>query len=151
MKRFAQRILLLVAAATVFITGMGVTIVNCQCIACDKQPIFMSTQQLCCSSTAQAEQTKACCASQGSCHTTGQTEYSKDKHCAISRVAIDIDASSFRPHVSTPFVWISDALFVQPISVLPDIVEHDDEYIYYKTPPDTPPREYLSFIRVLII
>ena len=142
MERFAQRILLLIAA---------VTIVNCQCIACDKQPVFMSVQQVCCSPTPQTEEVKGCCASQNACHNTDQTEYSKDKHCAISRMAIDIDASSFRPHVSTPFVWITDAFFIQAVSILPDIVEHDDEYICFKTPPDTPPREYLSLIRVLII
>lgn len=150
MKRFVRQILLFTVAATIFLTGVGVTIINCQCISCDKESLFMSTQQYCCLPNTQSNTEKACC-STGSCHTKNNVEYSNDGHCSISRLSIDIDPSSFRPHVSNPFVWISEALFIPVFNTLPYVTENTDEYTGLKIPPDIPPREYLSLIRVLII
>lgn len=150
MKRFAQRITLLIAACTIFLTGMGVTVINCQCISCDKQTFFMSAQQTCCSpNKTETDETKSCCSSHKTCHST--EKYLNDAHCSISRLSIDIDPSSFRPHLSIPYMWVSDALFLPVLNILPDEIESSNDYIHLKTPPDISPREYLSIIRVLII
>ncbi len=151
MKEFAKRILLLFAAVCLFLTGMGVTVVNCHCISCDKQSIFMSAQQVCCSPKAESKKEKSCCSSGNTCHTSQKLNYSASGYCSISRLSIDIDPSSFRPHLSIPFVWISDALALTECVVQHEEVSITDEYIYLKSPPDIPPRDYLSLIAVLLI
>ena len=151
MKKFAQTLILLIAAATIFLTGAGVTIVNYCCTSCSGQTLFMTEQHICCVQEHDAE-SNSCCSSKEMSHDTCEGDiYTKDTHCTASRLSIDIDAASFRPHVATPFVWISDASLTITTTILPKIVEYDDSYTLFKSPPDTHPREYLSFIRVLII
>jgi len=111
----------------------------------------MSSQQYCFSPKAQEDGVKSCCSTANSCHATDQTSYSKNKHCSISRLSIDIDPSSFRPHVSIPFVWISDIPSVPQLNMIPYRAEDAGENAHLKIPPDIPPREYLSLISVLII
>jgi hypothetical protein len=36
-------------------------------------------------------------------------------------------------------------------NILPEKVEYTDEYTQFESPPESPPRDYLSLIRVLII
>jgi len=153
MKKFAQISLLLIVAVTVFLTGAGVTIVNYCCTSCSGQTLFMTGIHTCCDKINYAEENQSCCSHHETiCDDTNNGfEYGKDTHCTASRLSIDIDASSFRPQVSIPFVWISDASFTLPAILLPDDAECTNDYIHFKTPPDISPREYLSFIRVLII
>ncbi|MDH6310802.1 hypothetical protein M2451_003582 [Dysgonomonas sp. PFB1-18] len=155
MKRFAQNIILVIAAATVFFTGAGVTIINYCCASCSGQTLIMAQQHTCCaiSHEQHTDATAPCCAateaeSHDSCETTA---FSGETHCQASRLSIDIDAASFRPHVATPVVWISDNSLILASALLPDTTEFADHYSLFKSPPDIPPREYLSLIRVLII
>jgi len=155
MKRFAQNIILVIAAATVFLTGAGVTIINYCCTSCSGQTLIMAQQHTCCATSHEqnTDVTASCCATTGSeghdlCETTA---YSGETHCQASRLSIDIDAASFRPHVAIPFVWISDNSLTLASALLPETAEFADHYSLFKSPPDIPPREYLSLIRVLII
>ncbi|WP_081852516.1 hypothetical protein [Prevotella sp. 10(H)] len=153
MKKFGQTLILLVAAVTVFLTGAGVTIVNYCCTSCSGQTLFMTGQHVCCAESFENEEVMSCCSShEAVVNETSETVcYDQDSHCTASRLSIDIDASSFRPHVSVPFMWISDASFTPTSYILPEKIEYSDEYIRFESPPDILPREYLSFIRVLII
>ncbi len=155
MKRFAQNFILIIAAATVFFTGAGVTIINYCCNSCSEQTLFMTEQHTCCSLEHQkAEQKGDCCSMHKdvshneSCE---DTSFTQDISCTTSRLSIDIDASSFRPIVSVPFVWISDVSPTIPLSILTDNSLYTQDNSIFESPPDIPPREYLSLIRVLII
>ncbi|MDR2949427.1 MAG: hypothetical protein LBV71_09480 [Prevotella sp.] len=151
-KKFAQTLILLIAAVTVFLTGAGVTIVNYCCTSCSGQTLFMTEQHICCAQGQHETESESCCSSKEASHDTCEGEsYTKDTHCTASRLSIDIDAASFRPHVAIPFVWISDASQALPTTILPEIVEYNDGYTLFKSPPEAHPREYLSLIRVLII
>lgn len=155
MKKLAYRIILLIAAVTVFFTGAGVTFVNYCCSGCTvEQTLVMTKVHSCCSQKTVAEKKPSCCSS----HTqvtdqtdSGECSLSGKGHCKASRLSADIDMSVFRPHVSSPFVWISDALPVLPVNMLSGQVETTDIYTRFESPPDIPPREYLTLIRVLII
>jgi hypothetical protein len=153
MKKFAQRFILLIAAVTVFLTGAGVTIVNYCCTSCSGQTLFMTEQHICCAQGHNEAKAGSCCSAKETSHDTCENDsnFTQDTHCTASRLSIDIDASSFRPHVATPFVWISDALPVLCASIIPVKVEYADDYTSFRSPPDSPPREYLSFISILII
>lgn len=155
MKKFVQRFILLIAAATIFFTGAGVTIINYCCTDCSGQTLIMTEKHTCCAEGQhEVEPVKSCCSdpeentNNDSC--TNST-FSQDMHCTASRLSIDIDASSFRPHLSAPFVWISETLSYISLSISSDNTIYTDDYISFKSPPDIPPREYLSLIRILII
>jgi hypothetical protein len=155
MKKFVQRFILLIAAATVFFTGAGVTIINYCCTSCSGQTLIMTEKHVCCvQGQHEAKSSTACCSAQketihnDSCENAA---FSQDMHCTASRLSMDIDASSFRPHISVPFVWISDALPDIPVSTSFDTVTYADGYTAFGSPPGIPPREYLSLIRILII
>lgn len=157
MKKFAQRILLLIAAIAVFFTGTGATIVNYCCTSCSEQTLFVSQQHVCCtheeSDLDELQNVETCCGTQSKMqHDECSSEaYSNDSHCTASRVSIDIDASSFRPHMATPFVWLSDTSFLTVTNVPQWDIDSADDYEFFEDPPNTPPRAYLSLIRVLII
>lgn len=156
MRKFAQNIILVIAAATIFLTGAGVTIINYCCTSCSGQTLIMAQQHACCVMDHEQHTNTAtsCCATTGSdSHDACETStLSGETHCQASRLSIDIDAASFRPHVATPFIWISDNSLTLTSALLPDnTAEFADHYSLFKSPPDIPPREYLSLIRVLII
>jgi hypothetical protein len=148
MKKFGQTLILLIAAATVFFTGAGVTIMNYCCTTCSGQTLFMTEQHVCCAQARQVEDVSGCCSVKATAH---HNTFKSDTHCTASRLSIDIDASSFRPQVATPFIWISDASLAVTLSIFPEKVEYTDEYAQFESPPGIPPRDYLSLIRVLII
>lgn len=156
MKRFAQNFILIIAAVTVFFTGAGVTIINYCCNSCSEQTLFMTEQHTCCSLEHQkTEQESDCCSMHKdvshdeSCES--DTSFTQDVSCTTSRLSIDIDASSFRPIVTVPFVWISGVSPTIPLSILTDNSVYIEGDSIFESPPDIPPREYLSLIRVLII
>ncbi|NDV94733.1 hypothetical protein D0T84_07345 [Dysgonomonas sp. 521] len=153
MKKFAQRFILLIAAATVFFTGAGVTIINYCCTSCSGQTLFMTEQHICCVQENDDIKAGSCCSEKEMSHDACESDsnFTKDTHCTASRLSIDIDASSFRPHVAIPFVWISDAFPVLSASIIPVKTEYAGDYTSFRSPPGIPPREYLSFIRILII
>jgi len=152
MKKFGQTLILLIAAATVFFTGAGVTIMNYCCTTCSGQTLFMTEQHICCAQASQTEEVSGCCSVKDTAHhDTCEASFKSEAHCSASRLSIDIDASSFRPQVAIPFVWVSAASLAVTSNVLPEKVEYTDEYAQFESPPEIPPRDYLSLIRVLII
>lgn len=150
-----QRVILVIIAATVFLTGMGVTVINFCCSSCGEQTLIMTQRHTCCSQENQAETEshKSCCAEKGSLEnkTSANTFFDDAEHCSSSRLSIDIDASSFRPQVTSPLVWLS-ATLPHTLGYTVSLTLGDTkEYTQLKTPTKIPPREYLSLIRVLII
>ncbi|MDR1883587.1 MAG: hypothetical protein LBR26_12520 [Prevotella sp.] len=152
MKKFGQRLVLFVVAATVFFTGAGVTIMNYCCASCSGQTLFMTEQHVCCARTIEVEESPDCCSHKKAAHhDTCETSFANDTHCTASRLSIDIDPSSFRPHVSTPFVWTSNVALALASSILPEKGKYTDKWPHCESPPEIPPREYLSLIRTLVI
>lgn len=159
MKQLVTRIILVFAAVAVFFTGAGVTFIIYCCSGCETEQMLMVTKaHTCCSTQMVAEESHSCCDSHT--HSTqasdpadrdGCATHFDAGHCQASRLSADIDLSVFRPQVSNPFVWISDAYPVLLSSVLSDQVSDTDTYAQFESPPNIPPREYLSLIRVLII
>ncbi len=150
MKKFVQKIILLIIAATVSLTGAGVTIMNYCCTSCSGQTLFMTEQHICCSELEFAE-VAGCCTVTHQHNECNGLSYADATHCTTSRLSVDIDASSFRPHISIPFVWIADSYHLIPSFILSDEDQNNDECTLFKSPPEIPPRDYLSLIRVLII
>jgi len=152
MKKFAQSIIILIAAVAVFFTGTGVTIVNYCCSGCTvEQTLVMTKAHTCCSQKAgEATETPSCCSTHTQLQTGDAYAFSDGSHCKASRLSADIDGSVFRPHVSNPFIWISD---IQPVAQVTTVslTESIDNLTQLEPPPNILPREYLSLIRVLII
>lgn len=159
MKKLINRIILIIAAVAVFFTGAGVTYIIACCSGCETEQMLVVTKaHTCCSKKDATEETRSCCASHsdhtqpsGHSNTADCATHFDEGHCQASRLSADIDLSVFRPQVSSPFVWISDAYPVLLTSVLSDQVNDMDTYAQFESPPNIPPREYLSLIRVLII
>ncbi len=154
MKKFVQILTMSILAVTVFLTGTGVTVIDFCCDSCGGQTLFITEHHTCCEQASlRHEENVSCCAiaDKDTATDCDKLAYAQDSHCAPSRVSADIDASSFRPHVSTPVVWITDAFFVMQGSILFQTIEAADNFIHFKSPPDIPPRDYLSLIRILII
>lgn len=151
-----QRVILVIIAATVFLTGMGVTVFNFCCPSCSEQTLFMTEKHTCCSQKQEQPKTNghtSCCSQESTINknSCASTTFESMDYCSSSRLSIDIDASSFRPQVSTPFVWLSETLPNTLSYALPFIDGDTKDYAQLKTPSTTPPRENLSLIRVLII
>ncbi|GAB6010254.1 hypothetical protein [Dysgonomonas reticulitermitis] len=160
MKQLVTRIILVIAAVAVFFTGAGVTYIMYCCSGCEtEQTLVVTKAHTCCLQKEVAEETHSCCAShtyhtQPSGHSVdadGCTTHFDEGYCQMSRLSTDIDLSVFRPHVSSPFVWISDVYPALLSGVLSDQINDTDTYAQFESPPNIPPREYLSLIRVLII
>ncbi|WP_108822969.1 hypothetical protein [Dysgonomonas sp. Marseille-P4361] len=154
--RNVQRVILIIIAATVFLTGMGVTVINFCCSSCGEQTLIMTQKHTCCSQErgqTDADIHKSCCAEKVSIEkkTSANTFFDDAEHCSSSRLSIDIDASSFRPQVASPFVWLSATLPNTLGTTVSLTLGDTKEYTQLKTPTKIPPREYLSLIRVLII
>lgn len=148
-----QKILIVIIAATVFLTGAGVTIINYCCTSCSGQTLFMTEKHVCCADSQHSHEGKSCCSpvkdiSNDTCEGLVYTDLS---HCTASRMSIDIDASSYRPQISIPFVWISDAMTYSVDNFTIDNEVVIDSFTHFKAPPEVPPRKYLSLIQVLII
>ncbi|MFT4221362.1 hypothetical protein [Dysgonomonas sp.] len=159
MKQLVTRIILVIAAVAVFFTGAGVTFIIYCCSGCETEQMLVVTKpHTCCSQKTVAEGSHSCCASHTH-HTQPSTQADTDGcathfdagHCQASRLSSDIDLSVFRPQVSSPFVWISDAYPVSLSNVLSEQLNDTDTYAQFESPPNIPPRDYLSLIRVLII
>lgn len=155
MKKFGQTIIILIVAATVFFTGAGVTVIDYCCSSCGGQTLLMTEQHICCSEEHSMSdiETMDCCSIQKTSKgdACGNSSFEKDSHCTASRVSIDTDASSYRPHVVIPCVWLSETFYVPLESALLQNANSIDGFTGFKSPPDIPPRKYLSLIRVLII
>lgn len=151
-----QRVILLIIATTVFLTGMGVTVIDFCCPSCSEQTLFMTKQHACCSEKTEQtteDHTQTCCSNTKTADlsTCQETSYSNTDHCSPSRIMTDKDASSFRPQVSSPFVWLTETLAHTLSSALPVAVNSTIDYTQLKIPSIIPPREYLALIRILII
>lgn len=148
MKKFALRTVLLVTSVIVFLTGTGVTIVNYCCSGCTvEQTLVITKAHSCCSKVEETKQYSCCDLSRN--HNEGKCSIESGSHCKASRLSTDLDASAYRPHITSPFVWISDTPVTHLIAL--DQFENTDIYIQFESPPKIPPRDYLSLIRVLII
>lgn len=148
MKQFVRSLFLLAIAAAVFFTGAGVTVVSYCCNKCSEQTLFAMEHR--CGSDKHHEDTNSCCSTHAgdACQKHNNSEGSK--HCSASRLSIDLDSSMSRPHVATPFVWLTDAS-LSTIQLLPSSTIDTGYEEHIEMPPTLLPRSYLSLIRVLII
>lgn len=148
-----QRIIIVIIAATVFLTGAGVTIINYCCTSCSGQTLFITTNHVCCNESQHSSEGESCCSSEKKINNKicEGLQIGDLSHCTASRLSIDIDASSYRPQILVPFVWLSDTT----IYLLDNFTINNEPAINIfaqsKAPPEILPREYLSFIQVLII
>lgn len=152
MKRFAKISVLLIIAVTVFFTGAGVTIINYCCSSCNEQTLFMTEKHACCAKSVHLSETKSCCSANNENTTANEGQaYRNDPHCTASRLSIDIDASSFRSQVYSPFVWVTNIPFCLT-ERFPSYNEINQLFfIRFKSPPDISPERYLSIIQTFII
>lgn len=162
MKQFVYKILLLLLAISVFTTGMGANIVKYCCTDCQSNTILFSKHD--CEAVHHQQSTPGkkhdtCCVSMDNgvhqdndvAKTCSHEVHSgDDAHCSISRVSIDLDSYQFKPQLSSPMVWVSDLAFLLT-SVIPFEAECSNHCEHLLDPLVSPPREYLSLIRVLII
>lgn len=149
MRQVVKTLFLLAIAAAVFYTGAGVTIMNYCCNKCSEQTLF-AMEHKCDAERHHVQTSDDCCSSPKSACNDHTTSDEKTKHCSASRLSIDLDSSMSRPHVATPFLWLSDASLFS-VQLLPSHTIEDDNEDYIEMPPTSPPRSYLSLIRVLII
>ncbi len=153
MNKLMHHIVIIIAAIAVFFTGTGVTVMSYCCTGCITE-VFADKQQSCClSEEAMPIEESDCCTMHGDMahnEICANTISSVDEHCTSSRLSIDLDSSMFRPHVASPFVWLSDVP-VFSVNLLPKDIERVDVVQHVDDPPTIPPRSYLSLIRVLVI
>lgn len=149
MKQFVRSFFLLAIAVAVFFTGAGVTIMNYCCNMCSEQTIF-AMEHRCGAEEHHGDKADDCCSSHEAACADHNDSNDKADHCSASRLSIDLDASMSRPHVATPFVWLSDASLFS-VQLLPSDTVEAEYKEHIEMPPTVPPRSYLSLIRVLII
>lgn len=154
MKQKFNHILVTVLAAIVFFVGMGVNVFDLCCSNCAENLLSADSHinNLCVASPP-TKQIDDCCSHQeealpqtDDCSTHHQD---KDKHCSIERVSADIQYSQIKTSVITPFIWTlvsNNTTLFDSENILLNKFEQS-----YKTPIPIPPRDYLSFIRILII
>lgn len=146
MKKIGQSIFILFVSLIVFLTGAGVTVVNLCCMSCGGQTLFVVEQLGCCATQMENANTgdNKCCLPEAH-----QDEL--DKHCSTTRLSIDTDSFSFRPQLSSPYIWISEMPDIMFSFLFPHNKENArDRYASFSPPTDSP-RRYLSMISVLII
>lgn len=159
MKQFVTRVILVIAAAAVFLTGAGVTYMIYCCSGCKTESALTVTEvQACCSQKAVVGASHSCCTSHcDNTSTSNQTDVDEcaihvdEVYCQISHLSADIDLSVFRTQMSNPFIWVSNTYPVLLFRVLSDQANDIGTYALSESPPNIPPREYLSLIRVLVI
>lgn len=156
MKQQLRRIILFIAAISVFTTGMGVNLVQYCCSNCKSEANIF--QQHFCADVADVElaleEETSCC---GKGH-VGQeaSDCDLDKiaekcsKCSVTRLSIDLDSSISKPNVFVQTVLLTD-LPILTTSLLLDKKEYLLQFLTNPDPPKISPREYLSLIRILII
>lgn len=151
MKKIASHILILIAAIAVFFTGNGVTIVKYCCTGCAEQTSFFTQTSACCTEGHDSDQQgdPYCSTHDTVCDGLANNVSDNGDHCGASRVSVDIDATSFKPQLVLPFAWLSDSpvFTFQASPGIPTLLAHH----FNNAPPIVHPRDYLSFIRILII
>ncbi|WP_163269865.1 hypothetical protein [Dysgonomonas sp. 511] len=148
MEKLIKKSIILVIAAAVFFTGAGITIMHYCCSSMSYRAVTVIQQHTCCAHTGNNAANSCCDESQKACAHDSDGAH---KHCTSTRLSIDIDAASFRPHIALPFVWVLDVLPVFTQLLNCDLDSHIQHQQKENAPPNIPPREYLSIIRVLII
>jgi len=155
MKKIAIKIMLVCLSAVVFTTGMGTTVANFCCDdclenffsgqTCKIHDTFVVAERSCCAKkTAKQDKNHEKCKNEA----TGNT----DKDCCdAQRLSVDIDSFHFKPQIVNSYVWISNVIGEAAQSVVLDTYAFDF-YPQIKAPPKIlSPRDYLSFIRILVI
>lgn len=157
MKQLLRRIILFIAAISVFTTGMGVNLVQYCCSNC-KSEANIFQQHSCADIVAEndldVEEESFCCgkkATQSKALSCVQDEIAeKCMKCSVTRLSIDLDSSISKPNVSVQAVWLS-TLPVSVTTLLQDKKEDLLQFLTNSDPPKISPREYLALIRILII
>lgn len=153
MKETAKKIIILFVAATVFFTGMGVTIMEYCCSWCSEHSDFLSKSHSCCSIHGKEnisffDQCSNSSEDPSFIHLPSSVD--NDPHCKASRLSIDIDAFIFKPILSSIFVWVNENTILKHNT--PSFsVDNRQEWGRLGPPILYSPRAYLSFIRILII
>lgn len=150
MKKIVQSVTLCMLALTIFLTGMGVTIVDYCCSSCGGQTLIMVENHKCCDNNKNHSE-KSCCSAKHENHKIADNVLTikKISHCEVSRLSIDTDATSFRPHIGTELIWINDIDI--PFLLFDTYNINIPVYVDYESPPDIPPKDYLTLHSTLII
>ena len=151
MEKLIRKSIMLIIGAAVFFTGAGITIMHYCCSSMSSQAVTVIQQLTCCAHTnnnADKDAKSSCDEGHEACAHDNDGAH---KHCTSTRLSIDIDAASFRPHITLPFAWVLDVLPVFTQLLNCDLSSHIQHQQKENAPPNMPPREYLSIIRVLII
>lgn len=135
----------------IFLTGTGATIASFCCDNCADK--FFS--QLYEPSPKAVEEEHSCCSK--SAHQTQEHECKDLQHqdkkdcCSVQRENTTLDSFHFKPTLLVPFTWIANVYAFNAINP----VQSDESDILLSRANDPPqpeaPREYLAFIRILII
>lgn len=154
MKTIATKIALICLAAVIFLTGMGATIANFCCDNCSDQffsQIYAPAAQV----ANETHEQHSCCshkqlAQKHECDNKAQHS-DKSSCCKIERKNTTLDSFQFKPTLIVPFTWVANAYAMNTANLIP---ENSDEILLSKAndpPQSETPREYLAFIRILII
>jgi len=152
MKILITKITIVCLSAVIFMTGIGVTIVNFCCDDCFEQ--FMSGNS-CQKHNKTLVEEHSCCNSKSECHKTkpdcGHEGQAEDDCCKARRISIDLDSFQSRRHIGYTFVWVAPILDRITGHSSLELPETESEP-QIKAPPEAlSPRDYLSLIKILRI
>lgn len=151
MKLLAKKIIILCIAAVVFLTGVGVTVFNFCCNNCIEH-IFVAEK---CDVNTTGDIADSHCETVDShhtgCHDSERIEITNSPDCCTAlRYSIDLDSSHFKPVILSPITWLVS--FQLDLPSVEDVQAGiSNLYRQLKIPLIVSPRDYLSFIQVLII
>jgi hypothetical protein len=150
MKQKYRNILVLFLAVIVFFVGAGVTIVDLCCANCVKNVLAMNTHNSACD-VVDVDKHSCCSNASTSNGVSPCTSQHQGKCCGVERIDVDIDHRVFKPDLGDSMVSDFIHCYCCCFCHTHDITENITSLSPYSETVPIPPREYLSFLRVLII
>lgn len=162
MKQYSKQIILFTMALVIFITGVGVNIVEYCCTRCKATP-FYSVHTNCCNKLQphESKNTNAadCCTEmkhecEESLHLEDNTACNlsvKSGCCTIHRTSIDIEHVHIKYHLKKPIFYLFNLCYTFKPNINPLYSKHCGSALRYKAIDENQPCDYLHFIKVLII
>lgn len=152
MKQKYRNILVSFLALTVFFVGAGVTIVDLCCMNCVENILALNTYNSACDVTEVEIAEHSCCSNEDDSNDVSPcTKKHEGKCCGAERIDVDIDNRVFKPDLSDTLMSDFVHCYCCCFCHTHDIVENITSTSWYTQTVPIPPREYLSFLRILII
>lgn len=153
MKQKYRNILVAFLAVTVFFVGAGVTIVDLCCTNCVKNVLALNTHNSGCAVTdIDVVNEHFCCSNvDPSNDVLPCTSQHEGQCCSVERIDVDIDNRVFKPNLGDTMAAAFVHCYCCCFCHTHDIGESITASGYEAGTIHIPPREYLSFLRVLII